>query len=314
MQTRRTIANTRREFLVRGGAAAGATVLAGCLSDSSDDPEAEQPEENGPAEDEDDRPPFSIDRFAFTTTRAEGHGEYTAQPDDRYEAGEMVWLYLEASNVSPDADEPQFDSQWTVLAPDGSELASIEEPISIPEGTIGELPNEVYVTQGIDTGKLDVPESGEYTIEVTLTDRGSGQTASIARHFRLVQFEFERVVFTNGEPEGMDDYVEQSDDTYAVGDTIWLLVRVHNVPVDSAGTARLVYRFKIEAPDGSTWEVDDREETWDRVGEHHILAIWEGFATFEEDPPGEYELTLTVEDQIHGETIRTSETFALEQN
>ncbi|MDR5673973.1 hypothetical protein AArcCO_1299 [Halalkaliarchaeum sp. AArc-CO] len=305
--------NTRRAFVVKGGVVVGATVGAGCLSDPAGDPEAEEPEDNGPEEDE-ERPPFSIDRFAFTSTRAEGHGEYTAQPDDRYEVGEMVWVYLEASNVSPDADEPQLDSQWTILAPDGTELAAIEEPISIPQATLGELPNEVYVTQGFDTGKLDVPEAGEYTLEVTLTDRESDQTASISRPFRLVQFEFERVVFTDGEPDGMDDYDPQPNDTYAVGDTIWLLVRVHHVPVDSAGTARLVYTFEIDAPDGSTWDVDDREEHWERVGEHHILAIWEAISTFEDDPPGEYELTLTVEDQVHGEAIRTTETFTLEQN
>ena len=127
-------------------------------------------------------------------------------------------------------------------------------------------------------------------------------------------FEFETVAFTDGQPEGMDDYDEQPGDTYAVDDTIWLLVRVHHVPVDSAGTARLVYTFEIGPPDGSTWDVDDREESWDRVSEHHILAIWEPISTFEDGQTGEYELALTVEDQVDGETIRATETFTLEQN
>ena len=126
-------------------------------------------------------------------------------------------------------------------------------------------------------------------------------------------FAFETVAFTAGQPEGYENYDEQSDSTYPIGETVWILVAVENVPVDDDGTATLEYTFDVETPDGESWDRENREEQWEDVDTTDVLIIWEGFATFEEDPPGEYELTITVEEQSMGETIRTTETFTLEQ-
>lgn len=126
-------------------------------------------------------------------------------------------------------------------------------------------------------------------------------------------FEFETVAFTDGQPEGYEEYDEQPDNTYTIGETVWILVAVHNVPTDEDGAATLEYTFDVETPDGGSWDKEDREERWEDVEPGNILIIWEGFSTFEEDPPGEYELTITVEEQAEGETIRTTETFTLEQ-
>ena len=309
---------TRRRVVLGGATAVTALTLGGCLgSDESPDENGESPEdENGDAEEETDRDEahsFSVDRLEYTTERAVEYGEYSLQPNGVYRDGDIVWLYLEVSNVTPVSDGPHLESTWEVVGPDGAVLTSFDESIEIAGRTFGEPPNEVYVTQGIDTSQLEVPESGEFTTTVTLTDTGSDETDEISGAFTLERFEFDSVVFTANEPEGVREYEEQPDATYAPGDTVWLYVSVKNVPVDSAGTATLHYTFDVETPEGDTWEsVPEREESWDRVRDAEILIIWEGFTTYEDDPTGEYELTITVDDQADGQQITTTKTFVLE--
>lgn len=126
-------------------------------------------------------------------------------------------------------------------------------------------------------------------------------------------FDFESITFAAGEPQNHETYEEAPNRTYRVGDTVWVVVEVANVPTDDSDTARLEYVFETETPDGDTWEpVHEREESWDDVGESEILIVWDGFQTYEDDPDGEYEMTITVEDQVDGERLQTTEEFTLE--
>lgn len=127
------------------------------------------------------------------------------------------------------------------------------------------------------------------------------------------EFAFERVVFTDEDPDRHDSYEDVPEDaTYTAGETVWLLVVVEHVPVDETDTATLAYTFETETPDGTTWDpITEREESWENVESTDVLIIWEPFTTYEDDPPGEYEMTITVEDQAEGERLETTETFTL---
>ena len=129
------------------------------------------------------------------------------------------------------------------------------------------------------------------------------------------EFTFERVVVSDQDPGEYDSYRDVPEErTHQVEDSVWLLVAVGNLPTDDDGTASLEYTVQIAAPDGSTLDpVIERSEQWDDVEGSDVLSVWEGFATYPEDSTGEYEITVTVEDEFEGEQLRTEETFHLEE-
>lgn len=306
---------TRRTLITRGGIFVGLGVLAGCLGDDPPDDDGE-PEEDPTDDEEPDEDPepehtFEADRLVLTAEQAQGYGEYTTQPGETYRDGETIWVYLEVSNVTP-GDGPHLDVTWELQTPGGVALESIDETVTVPDAPVDEPPNETFLTQRFDTSEFTVPSPGEYTLWVELTDRESGETVEITDSVTLVEFEFDTVVFTESEPAGFDDYDENPDATYARGEPVWFYVSVANTPVDSAGTASLEYTFEVETPEGEQWDPIERTEEWERVRPDDILVVWDSFATYEGDPVGEYELTVTVEEQTHEERLRRTETFALE--
>lgn len=126
-----------------------------------------------------------------------------------------------------------------------------------------------------------------------------------------VEFSFEDVALIEGEPAGVGEYTEQPDATYGLGDDVWIYVEVVGAPTDDDGTARLEYTFETETPDGEEWEPVEREEEWsDADGD--LLMIGQSIETFEDDEPGDYDLTIIVDDQVDGERLTTTETFTLE--
>lgn len=291
---------TRRRLLIHGTSIAGGAVLAGCLGDdggSGDDAPAEHH--------------FGVERFEFTTRRARRIGEYTPQPAATYRERDTVWIYVEVSNVTPVASGPELDSFWEFVGPGGEVLVSSEEPLTFQEGTLGEVPNEGFVTQGIHLTTVDPLTSGEYTVRLTLTERASGEVVEQSHSVSIHVFEFETVAFAQGEPSG-DGYDPAPDRTYARGEEVWVYTRVAHAPVDDSGSATLVYQFDVEAPDGETWAVADATEEWERVQDDDLLVYAKAFRTYDDDPAGEYSMTITVSDGNGGDRIETTETFSLE--
>lgn len=126
-------------------------------------------------------------------------------------------------------------------------------------------------------------------------------------------FEFVTVLFTAEDPGSYDTYDEvPTERTFTAGDYVWTSVVVRNAPTDDE-TARLAYTFETTAPDGTTWDpVRERDEQWEDVESGDELVVWERFPTFEEDPVGEYEMAITVVDQVDGEQLQATETFELQ--
>jgi hypothetical protein len=97
-----------------------------------------------------------------------------------------------------------------------------------------------------------------------------------------------------------------------IDEPFWILIAVTHVPTDDGDAASLAYTFRTETPAGSTWDpVVEREEEWIEVAPSDVLIFWERFATYPEDPQGEYVMDVTVEDQVDGERLRTEESFEL---
>lgn len=309
----------RRTFLIAGGTALVAPPLSGCLVSSDDDSggddgTADDDGADGQDDDGDDTEEYTlgVEEFAYTNTRARAYGEFDERRDVTYDEGEMVWIYLGLSNVTPTDGGTRIDTTWEVVGPDGEVRASTEESVRIREETLEELPNEAFVTQGVDTSIIDTPKGGEYTVEVTITDTESGQSVTASETFTLRKFQLHTLVFTDGEPADVDEYDENPDATYARGETVWVYAELWDPPVDDSGKVILDIAFQVDRPDGQSWERIEETQRWERIGPDDALIFWEGLDTYEDDPAGEYTLTLTLEDQLEGKRLRTTETFTLE--
>lgn len=129
------------------------------------------------------------------------------------------------------------------------------------------------------------------------------------------EFRFERVVFSDENPGEYDSYEGVPErTTFVVDEHVWLLVVVRSAPTNDDGTATLDYTFRTVTPDGTTWDtVVERQEEWENVQDDDRLVVWERFTTYPEDPPGEYEVQVTVADTGGGEQLRRTETFELEE-
>ena len=301
---------TRRRLLIHSGSVVAGATLAGCLGETDSPDETDETDGSDDTADPADHP-FSVEQFAYTTRRARRLGENTPRSDKIYRDREKVWLYIELSNVTPVDSGPHLDTTWELLDPSGEVVISTEQPVTIQEGALEPLPNKAFVTQGIDTTAFEIPTSGEYTIHVTLTDRGSGETVELSRSLTIRQFAFETIAFTDGQPS-FDEYDRKPNRTYARGEDVWVYTEVVNAPVDDSGRARLTYQFEVETPDGDTWRLDDTTEEWERVQADDILVYSKAFQTYEDDPAGEYILTLSVTDRTDGKRIRTTEAFRLD--
>lgn len=298
---------TRRGLLLQSASVVAGATLAGCLGD------ADSPGETDAGDDTADRAdhPFGVEQFVYTKHRARRLGEYTSRPDNTYHDREKIWLYIELSNVTPVDSGPHLDTTWELLDPSGEAVVSTEEAVTVREDSLTALPNEAFVTQGIDMRAFEIPTSGEYTIDVTLTDRGSDETVDLSRSLTIRQFEFETIVFTDGEPS-FDEYDRQPNRTYARGEDVWVYTEVVNAPVDSSGLARLAYQFEVETPAGDTWQIDETIEEWERVQPDDILVYSKAFQTYADDPAGEYTMTISVIDRTERKQIRTTESFRLD--
>ena len=327
---------TRRRFVLAGGGVVMLPALAGCLEDGteSDDDGTDTEDPDGDNDDRDDtnregddggdagdrdeadgddqeEHTFGVDQFVYTTERVRRYGEFTEQPEETYRESEMVWMYIELANVTPVAEGPHLDTTWEFVAPDGEVLGSTNESIRIPAEPES-LPNETFVTQGVEPSVFDLDSSGEYTNNVSITDLGSGETVELSKPVTVRRFEIESVVFTDGEPEDFAEQEAKADATYAAGEEVWFYVDVGNAPTDDSGKAVLDYTFEVETPDGTTWDPIQRTERWNRVEKDDILQYATALHTYEDDQSGTYELSITVEDKVDGLETGTTATFALD--
>ena len=125
------------------------------------------------------------------------------------------------------------------------------------------------------------------------------------------EFQFEEVTFTDGKPTGVGEYDQQPDNAYERGENVWVYLEMGYPPTNDDGTANLVFTFEVETPNGEAWKPVERDESW-QDAEDSILLFAQEFGTNSNDEAGEYEMSITVDDQVDGEQITTTATFTLE--
>lgn len=125
-----------------------------------------------------------------------------------------------------------------------------------------------------------------------------------------VDFQFAEITFVDGEPAGYDEYDPQPGSTYERGDNVWVYVAIDYAATNEDDTAKLTFTFQVETPDGDAWKPVEREESWEDA-ENSIPVYAQEFETTADEEPGDYEMTITVNDRIDGKQITTAERFTL---
>lgn len=127
-----------------------------------------------------------------------------------------------------------------------------------------------------------------------------------------------KFVFCAEQPAGYDDYTEQEGPTYALDDTVWLYVDVRHLGSQSAGDDKigidLTESLEVVGPSGET--ILDEELAFDNE-----FAAGVDLRTFfivndihlpSDAAAGGYEVAVSLEDRITGDTANVSGTFTAE--
>jgi hypothetical protein len=192
----------RRHVLYTTGMLAAGTALAGCSEDDSDgektpddslDNESGQgdgddtsdddgSDSDGDGTDGDDgddgtAQDLAIKHIRFVEDRPLAYRDYTEVPDATYERGEIVWIYFEGSNVTTeDAGDGQVQLDVTlemdVTNPNGKMHSFTEE---VDQPIAESMVEEQFYFWNFNP---EAPAStGDYTVELRLTDDVTGDTA-----------------------------------------------------------------------------------------------------------------------------------------
>lgn len=128
------------------------------------------------------------------------------------------------------------------------------------------------------------------------------------------EFGFDRVTLSPENPEEYDDYEAVPDTrTYTIDDAFYLFIALEYVPTDDDDSASLDFSVTTATPTGTEWDPTEWHEQWDDVDSSDVPSVWHRFETYPEDPPGDYEMEITVEDRTQGEALQTTESFTLEE-
>ena len=290
--------------LLAGGIAASTTALAGCTFDfefGTGDPDND---DNG--DDNDENQTFAIDEMRFTTERAQAFGDYDERTDGIFTGGEDVYFYWELSNVR-EANGDAIQLEYSITGPDGEEQLSPEQDISIDD--LSDSPADVFVTDGVETADLGWYEPGDYEVDVTMTELATDDTDTITESFTIEEMRIDAVTFVDEQTEEeKDEPVYQRGEEYVQFNTDIL-----GAPVDEDDSTELEISFDITDPEGEPWESDTVTQTWDDAGFQRLIYE-RGYETFDDDPVGEYEMDIHIEEQITGDQYAdsTDVTFELE--
>lgn len=306
----------RRTLLRAGGAVIVGTTLAGCSGDDGD----EDGGEDGDGEDE----PMAIERVTFTDGQPGGYRDYDEAGTDTFDEEEVVWIYFEPVGFdreeSGDGEEDiDLTMRIVIEDPNGEELFSDDERLTrtVPEG--GSV--DAYFT-----GNFQPPipaEPGEYTAVLSIEDHVGDEEAETTTTFVIDaepvgDLAIENVTFIEGRPEGYREYTEVEDDTYTLGDRLWLYFEPAEFYTSETDSGQVEYdlvtSLVVTNPEGT--EVFDQDElirktiAEDAVDEQFIFWTVE---IQEESQTGEYTATVSLEDQFTDRETETTATFTVQE-
>ena len=131
---------------------------------------------------------FKITNLVFCSEEPEGYMKYNEQPDAKYKPGDVVWIYMNLTNVkyntNPDGSYKVHIPEHLVVKSPGGEilldLNFLNEPISFSKE---HDMNQVFLTNNINT--VEGLEDGEYEVDITIADKLSNRSARTTAKFHL---------------------------------------------------------------------------------------------------------------------------------
>lgn len=114
-----------------------------------------------------------------------GDRSYIENPDATYTQGETVWMYLEGLGFLTEEKDNKFvgsfDVELELFDDQGTSLGEFSQLLEEPSD---EEPDYVWFKFWVDSSTL---VAGMYTVRITVTDRLSGETASVEGTFKIVE-------------------------------------------------------------------------------------------------------------------------------
>ncbi|MXR21530.1 hypothetical protein [Halobacterium bonnevillei] len=315
---------TRRSLLVTGTGAMAA--LAGCTGDGGG-PSEETETTTAPTTTTAAQPTaLDIQNPVLCAEAPAGYQQYTEQPEDTYEPGDVIWVYFEPSTVGTESAGEgeirfEYDFSVSVTDPDGENLGTVEDTASrtIPEGS-----DLSTVFLSVNYSPPTEFEAGTHTLELEVTDTVAGNTATESIEFEVESgleyttgdFGFGEFAFTESEARGYRDYDERSPPEYEPTETVWYYYEIQGFAYEetsNALTTDLSIFETLTGPEGDIWSQADipLSNMFDPETDLDTYYVADRVIPSDEWLPGEYELHFEVTDGHTDETVTGTYTFTV---
>jgi hypothetical protein len=130
-------------------------------------------------------------------------------------------------------------------------------------------------------------------------------------------FGIDEFVFCSEQPAGYGQYEEQSDATYATSDVVWIYIDVVGFDVEDAGDGQiavdLAENLVVRDPNGE--EILQNDFTFDNEFDEGLRGqffVVNNVTLPSGSAAGEYEVEVSLDDGLSGESTNRTETFTVE--
>lgn len=303
----------RREFLGAGGALLVSTVTAGCAGDSQDG------DDSG---DEATPTPLAIENVTFTDGKPGGYREFEEASSRTFDESDTIWIYFEPAGFEREesgSGEVAVDlaMEMAIQDPDGEEIFT-------DRATLTKTVPEEAAVDAFFTGSFSPPiptSSGEYTAVLEVQDNVAGDETETTATFTIdagpdEDLAIEHLRFVRDQPREYREYEAVEDETYGLGDQIWLYyepVGFGTEPADGTEVSfDLVTSLVVTAPSGTTVFDDDEllRETISETDVDEQFIFW-NLRLPGDAETGEYTAEVGLEDQTTDRTTETTASFTV---
>ena len=269
---------------------------------------------------------LALEHLRLCTERPTGYREYTAQPEQTYDPGDVVWVYFEPTTTATEpAGEGELRFEYafviSVTGPEGEELGTVEDTAgkTVPEGA--DL-STIFLSASFSPPTEF--EAGAHTLTVDVTDTIADTTATATAEFEVESpiestagdFGFGEFAFTESEARGYRDYDERSPPEFGPTETVWYYYEIQGFAYEETENAlshELSITETLTGPEGEIWSQADipLSNRFDPETDLDTYYVADRVSPETEWLPGEYELHFDIEDGLAAATTTETRTFTV---